>query len=101
NPVYFFSLTITGEDNLLISEMETSSTFISGNASIYLFVIDLLISTYLYKLDILLPIGNQIFSFSMILCSIIFSLSLRTLKSLGLLIVTSILKLFPLSYILI
>ena len=32
NPVYFFSLTIIEEDNLLISEIETSSTFISTSS---------------------------------------------------------------------
>ena len=36
-PVYFLSLTMIEEDILLISETGTSSTFISGNASIYLF----------------------------------------------------------------
>ena len=38
-PVYFLSLTMIEEDILLISETGTSSTFISGNASIYLLLL--------------------------------------------------------------
>lgn len=36
-PVYFLLLTVVEYDTLLISEIDTSSVFMSGNASIYLF----------------------------------------------------------------
>ena len=50
-PVYFLSLTLIEDDILLISEKETSSSLILDNVSIYFLIIDSLISTYLYKLE--------------------------------------------------
>jgi len=74
------------------------SRFYKERGRYHRLVIALLISTYRYKFAIFLPVGTHSFVW-VIFPSCTFSFVLRILKSFGLLIVTSIRRLFPLSYI--
>ena len=98
NPEYLLPFLSFGADTSMISFFGTLPASISGMAARDRFVIALLISTYRYKFAMLLPIGTHSFVW-MIFPSCTFSFVLSILKSFGLLIVTSIRRLFHLSYI--